>query len=689
MNKRRERNLDVVSGIDEVLIDNATKARIRYFNNVGKRKKKNFITVIAIAAAVAILMSLAAVILVPFMSKQVPVYTGMTVSSEDGTQTARVDGIIPLSSIIMLDNNNTEGNNGNHGSNNPNKKPIGDIINVESGKEIYYAKPGETVRITIHFDNPDQYEILSFTLNGEKYGSHMFLEGSDMEELTVNYTISDSAEGIAECTIDAIKYVDGEKIKDVKIGGDRTVKIGIYTEKQPTALIENETVGTFDVSFDVTVTDSLGLISLSGGKLCAVLADDENILKTYDLNVGEKGSVRFDGLDPEKYYRYGVVAVYDAFDGEGFTAHTLFEAPLNRYSLTYIMNGGYNSPSNPTEYWAGKAVAVENPSKTGYIFLGWTYKGQNEPQKDVVLAAGTRGDMTLTANWRNVFEDMVLPSDNPAGVGIIDFDVFGSDNKRGLILYAPEGSEIRCILDGTVSHVDPRYGVIDIKAKIGDTEITAVYFNAHNPETIFTDKFRVGDEVSKGTVVGKMLKSPSSPNGSLCAYFSLYIDGEELDPLKCFPQETAQKLADKISLSEYFTKYCNAKKGFNEAIERVISPTVSDKNVSIVKDYSEDHRAIDVASDSFFEGVYAIADGSVTRIWNDADHGYSVAVKCGSITITYQNLANEDIEGIKVGASVNTGALIGHIGNTSTAEGGEKEHLHLAFEYSPGVYVNP
>ncbi len=687
MNNKRNRNLNVVSGISEELIDKATRTRIKYFNSTKKAKKK-LAPIIAIAAAVAILMSVAMIVLVPMMTKQIPIYTGMTVTSADPQEVAKYGNVFKLSSLMPLDNENTEGNNGNHGSNNPNKKPIEDIVEDESslqimgGKVIYSAKPGEKVLVVIHFDNPDQFEIMSFTLNGKKYATQMFKDGSDMENLIVEYDIDENAEGIIDCTIDAIKYIDGTTIKDVKIGGEQTVQIGVYNKEQPTAQIENKNIGATDFSFDVTVNDPVGLIELTKGKVYAVLANEEKVISTKEITVGKKNNVRFERLPGEVYYRYGIVAYYDAFDGQGYTAHSLYEAPINLFSITYLMNGGYNSPSNPTEYWITQATKIENPTKAGYVFLGWTYKGQDTPQKNVTIPAGTNGDITLTAHWENVFTDMVLPVKN-SGVRGIDYDAFGSGSKSGLTFFAPEGTEIQCILDGTVSHVDAR-GIIDIKLKTENSEITLVYLNLLNPGTLFTDKFQVGDKISKGTVIGKMLNNPLLLNDPLCVHFMVMMDGEEVDPLTCFPKEIAQELADTMSFKEYF----KAEKGFNEVIEKVIFPSIADKDLSIVKGYSEDHRALDVTSKYFTEGVCSIADGVITSIWNDSEYGYSVAVKCGSVTMIYQNLKNQEIVGIQVGASVKTGAVIGYIGNTSTAEQGEGQ-LHLVFEYAPGLYIDP
>ncbi|MBQ8142424.1 MAG: InlB B-repeat-containing protein [Bacilli bacterium] len=46
-----------------------------------------------------------------------------------------------------------------------------------------------------------------------------------------------------------------------------------------------------------------------------------------------------------------------------------------------------------------KSVSIENPSRTGYTFLGWTGGEYTTPIKDLVIPVGTYGDITLVAQW--------------------------------------------------------------------------------------------------------------------------------------------------------------------------------------------------------------------------------------------------------------------------------------------------
>ena len=69
------------------------------------------------------------------------------------------------------------------------------------------------------------------------------------------------------------------------------------------------------------------------------------------------------------------------------------------YTITYEMNGGTNSSSNPTKYTCNDKVTLAEPTREGYTFLGWTYEKQNTPTKNVIIEKGTTGNLAYTANW--------------------------------------------------------------------------------------------------------------------------------------------------------------------------------------------------------------------------------------------------------------------------------------------------
>ena len=273
--------------------------------------------------------------------KQVPVYKGMTISRSFATSSA---------ATAAEDNGNHYGHfKGDHNNRNdevdqnkpfedPNAPSIENKANstldvVGSAESIYYADKNQNVFITIKLSNPDSYEILSFTLNGKKYSNYMFENGSDMENLVLKVNVGDVG-GIVEYTIDAIKYVDGTEIKDVRMDGNRTVKAGVRASDQTYVNVTNEQKTMTSISFDAQVVDLYSLIEKSGGYAKAVLYDGVNML-TKDINVGEKTNIVFDNLTPNTVYQYGVVALYDNLSGNGAKLNTLYKKAV--YTDTIVL----------------------------------------------------------------------------------------------------------------------------------------------------------------------------------------------------------------------------------------------------------------------------------------------------------------------------------------------------------------
>ncbi len=278
--------------------------------------------------------------------KQVPVYKGMTISRNFAMASATTASDDVGNTDSQGEQGRVEGDydkrdddfDQNKPFEDPNAPSIENKANstldvVGAAESIYYADKNQDIFITIRLSNPDSYEILSFTLNGKKYSNYMFENGSDMENLVLKVNVGDVG-GIVEYTIDAIKYVDGTDIKDVRMDGDRTVKAGVRASDQTYVNVTNEQKSMTSISFDAQVVDLYSLIEKSGGYAKAVLYDGVNML-TKDIKVGEKTNIVFDNLTPNTVYQYGVVALYDNLSGNGAKLNTLYKKAV--YTDTIVL----------------------------------------------------------------------------------------------------------------------------------------------------------------------------------------------------------------------------------------------------------------------------------------------------------------------------------------------------------------
>ena len=90
----------------------------------------------------------------------------------------------------------------------------------------YVLHKDEEFLFEIYFDNPYRYEIQSFTINDVKYANYMFEAGSTLDTLYLKSTAPDRY-GNYSYTIDAIKYIDDETIKNVRIKGNQTIDVQV------------------------------------------------------------------------------------------------------------------------------------------------------------------------------------------------------------------------------------------------------------------------------------------------------------------------------------------------------------------------------------------------------------------------------------------------------------------------------
>lgn len=354
MSKKDDYTIDVISGIDDDIIDSNLKKRFVLCFGKVKLKRRRWIPVVAVVACLCIVSTTLFVLLYDGDDRQVPVYRGMSVSDSVtgvemlsyGSQTPKnqlhfdinnlsVDSSasnLPASnaSAILLSVGNIKEIKKENASKHedvqtvPSEGDVHTVTAIQEEGEVYYAKKNEDIYILIHIFNPDAFEILSFTLNGVKYSSYMFEVGSDMETLVLKYNIGDS-NGLQEYTIDAIKYVDGEHIKDVQMEGDRTVSVYVNDNTLPVNF--NAVLSGWSLSLSPTWNDDY-----TGRREFISLAVYERSIKLFDLSPTD---TLIENLPVGK--RLVLIATYDN-NGSIEIARYVFDTPSESEGL-HIVNG--------------------------------------------------------------------------------------------------------------------------------------------------------------------------------------------------------------------------------------------------------------------------------------------------------------------------------------------------------------
>ena len=136
------------------------------------------------------------------------------------------------------------------------------------------------------------------------------------------------------------------------------------------------------------------------------------------------------------------------------------QTQIETYTIDYELNGGAleAGKTNPATYTLETAAfRLEEPTRTGYTFAGWTGSNGTTPQTDVGIAQGSIGNLYFEANWtangykilytgvegadvstfptKHVFgKDTAIPNPTKAGYGFAGWKVNGSAAARDLTL---------------------------------------------------------------------------------------------------------------------------------------------------------------------------------------------------------------------------------------------------------------
>ena len=121
---------------------------------------------------------------------------------------------------------------------------------------------------------------------------------------------------------------------------------------------------------------------------------------SFKLNIPTKEGYTFvgwfDAQENGKQYtdRNGVsLRVWDEKNNK-----TLYAQWIENYTITYNLDGG--TVSNPTVYnIETPTFKLNNPTKMGYTFIGWTVSNGDKLDLDTVILTGTTGDLHFIANW--------------------------------------------------------------------------------------------------------------------------------------------------------------------------------------------------------------------------------------------------------------------------------------------------
>ena len=154
-------------------------------------------------------------------------------------------------------------------------------------------------------------------------------------------------------------------------------------------------------------------------------------------------------MSPDGPKVYDLGGTYTANSDATLYAHWNME----EYSITYDLRGGTLATPNPTTYNVNSAsITLNNPTREGYLFVGWTGSNSSTPETSVTIPTGSAGNRYYTANWWN--ENMELTNN--------------SENSSAIIAAAASGLYSDVTLTGRTLYRDGSWNTICLPFGIGN-----------------------------------------------------------------------------------------------------------------------------------------------------------------------------------------------------------------------------
>ena len=146
-----------------------------------------------------------------------------------------------------------------------------------------------------------------------------------------------------------------------------------------------------------------GKVEGKKGWLTVYDGSDENATSLGEFNSNSNISVSSAGSSITLHFATLADAI---LKGLNITATT----SIINYTITYAGIDGATIPApNPTSYTVEtESFTLNNPSKDGYTFIGWTYEGHPTPNTSLTIPKGSTGNIVFTANWKQVYGALTL-----------------------------------------------------------------------------------------------------------------------------------------------------------------------------------------------------------------------------------------------------------------------------------------
>ena len=251
--------------------------------------------------------------------------------------------------------------------------------------EITTGNTGDKVLEAVFAPGTSGYTLTHYLEKADGTGYDSY--STDFVTATTNDTITASTQAmtIANATYEKATNSAGTQVTSVTVAPDGSTVLNIYYTRN---------------KFQLTVTAGANTTNATGSG-------------TYRWGEEVSISAAYANAEGYEYSNFAWNTTDTSILANASNAETTLTMPAattevtatadrsaEEYEITYNLDGGTVATENPASYTIETAdFTLNNPSKTGYRFDGWTGSNGNTPQTTVTIEQGSTGDKEYIANW--------------------------------------------------------------------------------------------------------------------------------------------------------------------------------------------------------------------------------------------------------------------------------------------------
>lgn len=308
---------------------------------------------------------------------------------------------------------------------------------------------------------------ISIVSEGEPITTVHVAYGSLYDDIIIDekgYTLlgfrMDSVDDLPTLALKTVETVDQHEIYAIWKANEYLVTFNLNAEE---ALIERDHINvTFDSTYrDLPVPTRLGY-TFMGWSLSDDALIDENTLVSTDIDhtlyakwqINSYQVAYYDDIEQISVNALSYQSLLETPEKTGYTfigwytdinltSEVIIHVPATdisvyakweeiSYTITYDLDHGAQNPLNPEYYTIEDEVTLNNPTRQGYIFMGW-YQNDTYTTDVISLIVNQTGDLNLYAKWEATsYKVVYLSNSNGVATGSMSDQMATYDEKLSL-----------------------------------------------------------------------------------------------------------------------------------------------------------------------------------------------------------------------------------------------------------------